>query len=116
MLQIPDLLPSVTFDVNTPEADRTINFGSLSGWKANEYNISVLDSSGGSVAGVVQGSVSVDAYSPRADRPETTTTAADLSTGCRKFTLFYATINRAVFSVSGLIPGNRVQITAVRGT
>ena len=116
MASVPVLIPTVTFNAASDEADRQIMFGQLSGSKANEYNISVIDSNDESIAGTVQGMVSVDTYSPGADRPETTAAAADLSTGCRKFRLFYTTINRAVFSVSGLATGSRVMITAVRGT
>ena len=115
-MAVPVLIPTVTFNAASDAADRQIIFGQLSGSKANEYNISVIDSNDASIPGVVQGMVSVDTYSPGADRPETTANAADLSTGCRKFTLFYTTINRVVFNVSGLAAGGRVMITAIRGT
>ena len=105
----------VTFDGNSPEADRTITFDNQSAWVRNEYNISVIDSAGVSVAGDVAGEVSFMAFSPFADRPETTANNVDLSTGCRKFRMFLATINRVVFSVTGLAAGNRVVVTAVRG-
>ena len=105
---------SVTFDENTPEADRTINFGNRSASKANEYNISVIDAGGDSITGTVNGVVSLDAHSPFADRPETTANTVDLATGCRKFTLFIASINRAVYSVTGLTPGAKVVVTALR--
>ncbi len=105
----------IEFDGSSTEEQRTINFGNQSGWKANEYNVSVFNQAGETVTGAVSGMVSVEAYSPFADRPETTDSTVDLSTGCRKFTLFFATINRAVFSVAGLAGGQVVRVTAIRG-
>ena len=89
------------FDASSPESLRTIDFsGESQPKKANEYNISVFNADTTPALGVVQGMVSVDVYSPGADRPETTTTAVDLSTGCRKFTLFYSEVQRRrVFSL-----------------
>ena len=115
-MAVPELYPSVTFDSNSPESDRTINFGLLTTKKYNEYNISVIDSNGASVSGTVPGMVSVDVYSPGSDRPETTQNVADLSTECRKFQLFKMTVHRAVFSVTGLGAGLRVVITAIRSS
>jgi len=107
----------VEFDADTPEGSRTIDFRLTEDQSklANEYNISVFDSMGDPVTGTVTGTVSADFYSPGADRPETTANAVDLSTDCRKFRLFFATISRAVFSVTGLASGNKVRIEAVRG-
>ncbi len=105
----------VTFDATTPEADRTINFENQSAWPRNEYNISVIDADDNTVPGTVAGMVNLMAYSPGSDRPETTANQVDLSTGNRKFRLFIATINRAVFSVTGLAANRRVRVTAVRG-
>ena len=106
---------SVTFDGTSPLLDRTIDFQNQSGWIRNEYNISVIDENGESVTGTVTGSVGLEAYSPFADRPETAQEAVDLSTGCRKFTLFFATIGRAVFTVTNLATNQRVVVTAIRG-
>ena len=116
MPSIPDLYPSVTFDANSPESERTIRFGSLTTKKYNEYNVMVIDTSDESVTGTVPGMISVDIYSPYADRPETTDNILDLSTNCRKFQIFKVTVNRAVFSVSGLGAGLRVVITAIRSS
>ena len=109
----PELVPSVTFDEASSEADRAINFGILSRWKCNEYSIAVIDSGGQSVTGTVAGLVSVFIYSPGSDRP-TSLPAVDLSTGVRKFSEFSATVNRAVFSVTGLSSGQQIRITAAR--
>ncbi len=105
---------SVTFDENTPEEDRTISFGNRSASKSNEYNVSVIDAGGNSIPGTVNGVVNFEAFSPFADRSETPTVTVNLATGCRKFTLFIATINRVVYSVTGLSPGARVVVTAIR--
>ena len=103
------------FDASSPESLRTIDFsGDSQTKKANEYNLSVFNADTTPVLGTVQGMVSVDVYSPGADRPETTTNTVDLSTGCRKFRLFYATVNRAVFSVSGLAAGQKVLVSGYR--
>lgn len=115
-MSVPDLYPSVTFDGNSPEADRTINFGPLTTKKYNEYNISIVDNAGDPVTGDVPGMVSVDAWSPGSDRAETTQNAANLSTGCRKFQLFKMTVQRAVFSVTELGAGLQVVILAVRSS
>ena len=106
---------TITFDGASPEAQRTINFGPQTSWIRNEYNISVVDAGGVTVPGDVVGVVSVDVYSPGADRPETTANTLDLSTGARKFTMFLATINRAVFSVTSLQADAFIQVTAIRG-
>ena len=107
--------PSVTFDGASAEADRTIDFGQFSSLLFNEYNLQVIDANGDSVPGTVAGMVSVDVYSPFTDRPETTMETVDLSTDCRKFRIFRASIHRAVFSVTGLAGGNRVVATCIRG-
>ena len=110
----PDQL-YVEFDVNTPEDLRTINFEGESLYrKSNEYNISVFNADGTPAQGTIQGIVTLNAYSPGADRARTTANTVDLSTGCRKFDLFFATIERAVFSVSGLIPGLTLRVSAFR--
>ena len=113
--QAPEQL-YVEFDVNSPESLRTINFeGESQTKKSNEYNISVFNADGSPALGRIQGIVTLDAYSPGADRPITTANTVDLSSGCRKFDLFFATIERVVFSVSGLIPGQTIRISAFRG-
>ena len=107
---------TIKFDGNTPEGLRTINFEpEFTKLKANEYNIAVFDASNNPAVGTVPGMVNLMAFSPGSDRAETTANQVDLSSGNRKFRLFIATINRAVFSVDGLTPGFSVQVTAIRG-
>ena len=107
----------VEFDENTPESERTIDFRLTEDQtkRANEYNISVTDAAGAAATGTVVGSVSAEFYFPGSDRAQTTMETADLSTGCRQFPLFYATVDRASFSVSNLTPGHRVRVEAIRG-
>ena len=110
----PDQL-FVEFDVNSPESLRTINFEGESLYrKSNEYNISVFNEDGTPAQGIIQGIITLNAYSPGADRARTTANTVDLSSGCRKFDLFFATIERAVFSVAGLVPGLTVRVEAFR--
>lgn len=112
--QAPEQL-FIQFDGNSPESLRTIYMqGESQPKKANEYNVSVFNADGTTATGTVSGMVSVDVYSPGADRPETTANALDLSTNVRKFTLFYATVDRAVFSVTGLDAGQKVAVSAYR--
>lgn len=104
------------FDGSSPESLRTISMqGESQTKKANEYNVSVFEADGSPALGTVAGMISVDVHSPGADRPETTANAIDLSTGKRKFTLFIATTDRAVFSVTGLGAGRKVAVQATRG-
>ena len=107
---------SATFDASSPEWQRTIDFNQEDVTAVrNEYNFSVIDAAGDSVSGTVPGMVSVDIWSPGADRAETTENAADLSTNCRKFRAFNdVSVSRAVFSVTGLGAGLRVVVTAIR--
>lgn len=105
------LFLDVTFDGSTPEAERTINFGSLTMNPRNEISISVIDSSGDPVTGTVAGMVSVDILPPDSDRPETTANPLDLSTGARTFTPFFRSVRAATFSVTGLDAGNQVVAT-----
>ena len=80
----------ITFDGNSTESERTITFDNQSAWIRNEYNISVIDSDGNSVPGTVQGMVNLQAYSPGADRPETTANQVDLSTQNQKIPTIYS--------------------------
>ena len=105
---------SITFNETTQEADRSIIFGNQSSLKSNEYNVTVIGTNGNSLTGTVPGVITLNAYSPFADRPEPSDETVDLSTNCRKFTLFRATINRAVFAVTGLPTDARVVMTAIR--
>ena len=105
---------TATFDDNSSLSDRTVLFGSSTQLDSNQYNISVIDASGASVPGTVNGMVSVEAWSPGADRPEQTENRVDLSTDARKFQLFIASIEEAVFSVDGLASGNSVVVSCFR--
>lgn len=106
----------IQFDGDSPESQRTIDFRLTEDQPklANQYNISVFNADLTPATGTVQGMVSAMFYSPGADRPEESANTADLSTGCRKFNLFFATIDRAVFSVTGLMSGQIVAIEAIR--
>lgn len=107
---------SVTFDGTSPEHERTVTFNAEDVFsQRNEYNMQVIGADDNSVTGVVPGMVSVDVFSPKCDRAETTRQTADLSTGCRKFQLFEMSVERAVFSVTGLGAGLRVVVTCFRG-
>ena len=112
-MAVPELVLSTTFNEASIEQQRALEFGSLTNQKCNAYSLSVIDENGDTVTGSVTGTVSVLLYSPGADRP-TTIPAVDLATGTRAFTEFLATINRSVFSVSGLSSGHRVTVTASR--
>ena len=112
-MAVPELVLTTTFDESSSELRRSLNFAALTPWKCNEYNLAVIDENGDTVTGSVAGTVSVLLYSPGADRP-TTLTGVDLSTNAREFPQFLATINRAVFSVTGLASGHRVTVTASR--
>ena len=104
------------FDASSPESLRTLDFsGERQPKKANEYNISVFNADTTPALGTVQGIISADVYSPGVDRPEPTANNVDLSTGCRKFTLFYSGVQRVVFSVSGLAAGQKVLVSGYRG-
>ena len=81
---------------------------------SNQYNMSVFQADGTPATGTVTGTVTADFYSPGADRPEETRETVDLATGCRKFRLFVTDIDRAVFTASGLAPGNTVRVEAIR--
>ena len=112
--QAPEQL-YISFDGTSPESLRTIYMqGESQPKKANEYNVSVFNADTSTATGTVAGMISVDIYSPGSDRPETTSTALDLSTGLRKFRLFFASVDRAVFSVTGLGAGQKVAIQAIR--
>ena len=112
--QAPEQL-YISFDGSSPESLRTIYMhGESQPKKANEFNVSVFNADGSPATGTVAGMVSVNVYSPGADRPETTASALDLSSNNRKFTLFYATTDRAVFSVTGLGTGRSVAVSAFR--
>ena len=106
----------VQFNSSTPEDLRTIDFRLTEDQTklANQYNIKVFNADLTPAEGTIQGMVSALFYSPGADRPETTANTADLATGCRKFNLFFATIDRAVFSVSGLAGGQFVSVEGIR--
>ncbi len=95
---------------------RTIEFKNLTPYKGNEYNIAIVDENDAPVpeSETVPGVVDFGAYSPGADRPEAPSNTVDLSTGTRKFTLFFASIERTVFSVTGLPANRRVIVTAIR--
>lgn len=104
-----------SFGNDSPEGQRTIDFsGESLNRKANEYNMSVFESDGTPAIGTVAGTVTFQAFSPGSDRPETPATDVDLSTGCRKFNLFFASIERVVFSVSGLTGNRTLRVEAYR--
>ncbi len=105
---------TATFDDNSGVDVRSVPFGSSTQLDSNQYNISVIDANGASVPGTVNGIVSVEAWSPGADRPEQTENTVDLSTNARKFQLFISSIEEAVFSVTGLATGNRVVVSCFR--
>ncbi len=103
------------FDGSSPEGRRTIYFSATSVQNlGNEYNIRVVNTDGTPSTGAVAGMVNFEAWSPQADMPETPDNQVDLSTGCRKFRLFFATIERVVFSVTGLTPGRRLVVSAIK--
>lgn len=106
---------TIEFTADTPESLRTIHMGGESqNKKSNEYNISVFNADGSSARGQVQGVVTMNAYAPGTDTPRTPETVS-LASGKRKFDLFQATIERAIFSASGLAPGQKVRVQAIRG-
>ena len=106
----------VQFNADTEESLRTITFEEDQYKLGNEYNVSVFNEDLTPATGTIQGTISALFYSPGSDRPETTANTVDLSTGCRKFSLFFATINRVVFSVTGLASGLIVSIEAIRSS
>ena len=105
----------ITFDGSSSEADRTVAFGALTVQPLNQYDIRIIDANDNPVTGVVPGMVSVEVYRVGVDRPQTTMEDIDLSTNDRAFDVFFEKIRTAVFSATGLAPGNRVQVTCTRG-
>ena len=104
----------VQFDADTEESLRTITFEEDQYKLGNEYNISVFNTDGTPNTDTLTGMVNFEAYSPGADQPESPSTPIDLSTDCRKWTLFFSTISRVVFSVTNLTANKRVIATAIR--
>lgn len=109
------VVTSERFNDSSPEEDRTVNFNMLSADKANEYNFEVFDGNGDPVDSAT-GTINFEAYSPGIGKPESPASTLNLATDDWKFRLFFATINRVVFSVTGLNAGYTVQATCVRGT